>query len=161
RNFDENGNELEHVDWGQIEYMDDRPIKTTTTWQDVGGTAFPNLYRPQDQTVAYASGDADATRSVHYGYNFAGDLTDVWGDLDGVLPLLRHHQDPAKAIALPPPDASSAGPHRIQLAHFDVDSYGNVHRTQEPGGRCRDTNYDEYQALPINVEVYTNGCDGR
>jgi len=159
RHVDDHGNEVESIAWGQVDGTADPAIVTSATWQDVGGS-LPGLFRSQDRTVSYASGLPGPARTFHEVHSAAGDLTDVFADLDGTLPLLRHHEDATKAIAPLPPDASATGNHRVQIAHFDRDELGNVRRIEQPGGRCRGVQYDEsFADLPTSVAVYTNGCE--
>ncbi|WP_394848132.1 hypothetical protein LZC95_11780 [Pendulispora brunnea] len=154
RYLDDNGNEIERIAWGRVE-GGDRPITTKTTWKDIGGSNYPRLFRPETQSLAYANGDPKQTRTFSFAFNAAGDRTDLWGDLDGTLPLLRRHENAAKHIAPAPADASTIGPHRILLEHRDIDTFGNVRHVQAPGHRCKDVQFDDaFQALPVVTTTY-------
>jgi RHS repeat-associated protein len=99
----------------------------------------------------------DHSHHFTFSYDAFGNLTDVYGDLVGTMPLDRFHENPAKPFAPPPAQASKDG--SVHLLHMTYDSVGNVTQTKGTNAACSEVVFDPiYRQLAVEKTVFTGGC---
>jgi hypothetical protein len=102
----------------------------------------------------------EAPRSYRYSYDDRGNLSDVFSQMIGTLPLDRFHQDPFRETAPVPPSASSDG--EVHLVHAEYDLFGNVTKVTQPNGRCATFLYDAafFHLLTVQQVWLAAECSG-
>jgi RHS repeat-associated protein len=158
------GNVTQTVDRGQINddgtpidlpvITDIKPVTAAPFWRWSAGSVTVQPF-PHQQLVP----DGEP-RAVQFQYDFNGNLTDVFANLIGGLPLDRFHENPTKAVAPAPLNASVDNP-KLQLRHWIYDQWGNVTQIEGPqnGGTCRSFTYETtYRQLATDSAVFTAGC---
>ena len=119
----------------------------------------------------YAIGSSDPTTQRHrsvLAYDALGHVVQSSAELRGSLSLDRFHEEPWRAVAPPPVEASIDS--IIVLGSTLRDTFGNVTFERGAGGRCRAEEYDAtYAQLPVMETVYAgaavagppnDGCGG-
>lgn len=102
---------------------------------------------------------ADQSRTKIYDYDKQGRVTTVSAILHGTLPLDRHHEDPAAAVAPQPPDRSYDT--LAALVGYMYDNFNNVSRIESPPGSCTTIAYDtDFAQLPQQQALLTDSCVG-
>jgi RHS repeat-associated protein len=126
-----------------------RPNGDPTGWLWRTGSSFVHGNK-------YFLGDLKTTS---FEYTQEGALKTTTSALDHTLLLDRFHENPTKAVAPTPADASVDGSFAF---HNSYDAFGNLTRETGPSQRCRDVGYDEtYAELPSSEKIFTDGCDNQ
>src|SRR5215472_6184175 len=115
--------------------------------------------RIKTNSFAHQNGIPDGyPRDYSFNYDTRGNLKSVSAVLTGTLPLDRFHEDPSKAIAPPPPNAS-VDSQTLQLGSWNYDDYGNVLQAAGPDAACTNFAYDDpYKQLLTLSVTFTHGC---
>jgi len=162
QSLDAYGNVTHMVDDGEIDDNGtaiDQPIVT-----DVQPGLLAEYWLWQTATItihpfAPAAGiPVGQPRTYTFQYDGNGNLTDVFFNLIGTVPLDRFHENPNKQIAPAPQNASADNP-SLHLGNWSYDIYGNVTQFQGPDNFCETFGYDApYQELQIVSQIYTAGA---
>ena len=130
---------------------DVQPVTPSHHWFWHPGTIAISPFKAQN-------GIAGAPRALSFQYDNYGNLSDIYAQLTGTLPLERFHENPAKSVAPAPTNASVDNPN-LQLGHFVYDNYGSLTQAQAPDNGCQSTIYDAlFSQLPVTSTVFSGGC---